>query len=98
MSSLDHDRHRTVVINCDQESTCRHVEGSESTDRHRDVLDRGIMDCAIAIVHSPEAPSNDGEDSRKNSTIAVRSNRDHDAIELQSWLFHRGINAMIHDA
>ena len=56
VSSSDHDRHQTVVINRDQELTWRHVEGSESSDRHRDVLDPGALDCAITIVHSPEAP------------------------------------------
>ena len=50
VSSSDHDCHRTVVSNHDLELTLRHVEGSESSDRHRDVLDR-----AVVIVHSPEA-------------------------------------------
>ena len=50
VSSSDHDRHRTVVSNRDLELTWRHVEGSESSDRHRDVLDR-----AVVIVHSPES-------------------------------------------
>ena len=33
--------------------------------------DRGTVDRVIAIVHSPEAPSDGGEYSWKNSTIAV---------------------------
>ena len=90
VSSSNHDCHRTITINCDQELTWRHVEGSESTDRHRDVLDH-----AIAIVHSPEAPSDGWEDSWKKSTIVVRSNRDRGAIEPRSWLLHRGNNATI---
>ena len=75
VSSSDHDRHRTVVINRDQELTWRHMEGSESFDRHRDVMDR-----AIAIVHSPEAPSDGMKDSWKKSMIVVRSNSDRGVI------------------
>ena len=55
----------------------------------------GLRNPAIVIIHSPEAQSDGLEDSRKNSTIAVRSNRDRGAIEPRSWLFHRGINATI---
>ena len=95
MSSSDHDRQRTVVINRDQELTWRHVQGSESSDLHRDVLDRGVLDRAITIVHSPEAPSDGWEDSWKKSTIVVRSNCDRGAIEPRSWLLHCGINATI---
>ena len=95
VSSSDHDRHRTVVINRNQELTWRHVQGSESSDHHRDVLDHGVLVRAITIVHSPEAPSDGWEDSWKKSTIVVRSNRDHGAIEPRSWLLHRGINATI---
>ena len=60
------------------------------------LYDRGLCDCAIVTVPSPEVPSNGYEVSRKNSTIAVRSNRDRGVIEPQSWLLHSGINAMIH--
>ena len=55
--------------------------------------DRGAVDRGIAIVHSAEASSDGGEDSRQNSTIAVRSNRDRGAIEPRSWLFHREVEA-----
>ena len=43
------------------------------------------------ILISSRSPSDDGEDSWKNSTIAVRSNHNHGAIEPRSWVFHRGI-------
>ena len=39
--------------------------------------------------------SDGGEVSWKNSTIAVRSNRDRGAIEPRSWIFHRGITSTI---
>ena len=55
----------------------------------------GLLDRAIVTIQSPEAQSDGLEDSRKNSTIAVRSNRDRGAIEPRSWPFHRGINATI---
>ena len=95
VSSSDHDRHRTVVTHRDQELTWWHVEGSESSDRHRDVVDRGVQGRAITIVHSPEAPSDGWEDSWKKSRIMVRSNCDRGAIEPRSWLLHRGLNATI---
>ena len=60
--------------------------------------DRGLRDRAIMTVPSPEAPSDGYEVSRKNSTIAVRSNRDCGVIEPRLWLLHSGINAMIHGA
>ena len=60
--------------------------------------DRGLCDRAIVTIPSPEAPSNGYEDSRKNSTIAIRLNRDRGVIEPPSWLFHSGINATIHGA
>ena len=57
--------------------------------------DRGTLDRGIAIVHSAEAPSDDEEDSRKNPTIALRSNRNSGAIEPRWCVFHRGITSMI---
>ena len=54
-----------------------------------------LLDRAIVMIHSPEAQSDGLEDLRKNSTIAVRSNRDCGVIEPRSWLSHRGINATI---
>ena len=54
-------------------------------------LDRG----AIETVYSPEAPSDGGECSRKNSTITAWSNRDRGAIEPRSWILRRGIKATI---
>ena len=41
------------------------------------------------------SPSDGQDDSLKNSTIAVRSNRDRDAIEPRSWIFHHGISSTI---
>ena len=67
-------------------------------DSHRAVdapHDRGLLDRVIAIVHSPKVPSDGWEDSWKKSTIVVRSNRDHGAIEPRSLLLHRGINTTI---
>ena len=55
----------------------------------------GLLDRAIVTIQSPEAQLNGLEDSRKNSTIAVRSNHDRSVIESRSWLFHRGISATI---
>ena len=46
---------------------------------------------ARQILISSRSPSDGGEDSWKNSTIAVRSNRDRGAIEPRSWVFRRGI-------
>ena len=57
--------------------------------------DHNLLDRAIVTVPSPEALSDGYEVSRKNSTIAVRSNRDRGAIEPRSWLFHRGFTATI---
>ena len=71
------------------------VEGSGSRDLHwmaAIVRDLGDARGAITITGSP---SNDGESSWKNSTIAARSNRDRGAIELRSWLLQRGIGAAI---
>ena len=64
--------------------------GDRAVDCHRAVdppHDHGVLDRVIAIVHSPEAPSDGGEDSWKKPTIMVRS-----------WFVHRGINATIHGA
>ena len=41
------------------------------------------------------APLDGQDDSLKNSTIAVQSNRDHGAIEPRSWIFRRGITTTI---
>ena len=46
--------------------------------------DRGLLDRAIAIVHSPEAPSDGTEDSWKKSMIVVRSNRDRGSFIVES--------------
>ena len=55
--------------------------GRLEVDSHHD---RGARDRRIAIVH-PAGASTDGIDaSWKNTTIAVRSNRDRGAIEPQS--------------
>ena len=40
-------------------------------------------------------PSDGVEDSWKNTTIAVQSNRDRSAIEPRSWILHRGIDSTI---
>ena len=47
----------------------------------------GPRDRAIVTIRSPEARSDGYEDTWKNSTIAVRSNRDHGAIEPRSGNF-----------
>ena len=57
--------------------------------------DHGTLDQGIAIVHSAEAPSDGGEDSQKNPTIAVRLNRDRGAIQPRSWIFRHGITSTI---
>ena len=54
---------------------------------------RGPRDRAIGAVHLPEALSDGCEDTWKNSTIAVRSNRDRGAIEPRSWSIGCGINS-----
>ena len=46
-------------------------------------------------VHHFDASSDDPEASWKNSTIAVRSNRDRGAIESRSWSVRCGINSTI---
>ena len=53
--------------------------------------DHSLLDGKIVTVPSPEALSDGYEDTWKNSTIAVRSNRDRGAIERRSWKFRRGI-------
>ena len=53
------------------------------------------------IGSPPYLIKSDGEEvSWKNSTIAVRSNRDRGAIKLRSWNFRHGLKAMIsaHDS
>ena len=61
----------------------RIVDHHRAVDPHHD---RGTLDRVIAIVHSPKAPSNGGENLRKNSTIAVRSSHDRAAIvALSLW-------------
>ena len=57
--------------------------------------DRGALDRGIAIVHPAEASLDGVEDSWKDTTIAVRSNRDRGAIKPRSWIFHRGIDSAI---
>ena len=52
------------------------------------------MDCD-RTVHRFDASSDDPEASWKNSTIAVRSNRDRGAIESRSWSVRCGINSTI---
>ena len=90
----DRDLHRTdgiataIFIDRTVGGCRRSFLDDRAVDRHRVVdppHDRGILDLVIMIVHLLKAPSNGGEDSRKNSTIAVRSNRDHGAIEPRSW-------------
>ena len=46
-------------------------------------------------VHRFDASSDDPDASWKNSTIAVRSNRDRGAIEPRSWSVRGGINSTI---
>ena len=46
-------------------------------------------------LHHERSSSDGPEDSWKNSTIAVRSNRDRGAIEPRSWSVRCGINSMI---
>ena len=60
----------------------------------------GLRDRAIVTIKSPEAQSDGVEGSWKNSTIAVRSNRDRGAIEPRSWIFNHGFKATIsvHDS
>ena len=53
--------------------------------------DHSLLDRTIVTVPSPEALSDGYEDTWKNSTIAVQSNRDRGAIEPRSWKFRRGI-------
>ena len=55
--------------------------------------DHSRRDRTIVTVPSPEALSDGYEDTWKNSTIAVQSNRDRGAIEPRSWKFRRGIVA-----
>ena len=58
-----------------------------TVERHRAVdppHDWGTLDQVIAIIHSPEAPSDRQDDSQKNSTIAVRSNRDRGSFVVES--------------
>ena len=85
------DRHRNLI------TTSSDVDPSDGHDLHRDLLtdrttggdpphDRGALDRGITIVHLAEASSDGVEDSWKNTTIAVRSNRDRAAIvDLSSW-------------
>ena len=54
---------------------------------------RGPRDRAIGAIRSPEALSDGCEDTWKNSTIAVRSNRDRGTIEPRSWSNCCGINS-----
>ena len=71
------------------------VDGWGSHDLHRMaaiVRDLGDARGAITITSSP---SNGGESSWKNSTIAARSNRDCGAIGPRSWLLQGGIGATI---
>ena len=93
-SSGASDRHRSLIKGSSG------VDSSNGRDLHRSdgwrwtllmITTYGIG--RIAIVHSPEAPSDGREDSWKNSTIAVRSNRDRGAIEPRLWIFHRGITS-----
>ena len=67
--------------------TSCHVATGGASDRHQKgmPLDRDLT------VHSPDASSNGGGTSWKNSTITARSSRDHGAIEPQSRRFWRGI-------
>ena len=94
------DRHRDWI------TASSDVDPSDSCNLHRDLLtdrtagsgppqDRGALDQGIAIVHLAEASSDGVEDSWKNTTIAVRSNRNRGAIEPRSWILHRGIDSTI---
>ena len=58
-------------------------------------LDDAWTHLARPISIKSRSPSDGQDDSQKNSTIAVRSNRDRGAIELRSWIFHHGIISMI---
>ena len=61
--------------------------GDRAVDCHRAVdlpHDRGVLDRVIAIVHSPEAPSDGGEDSWKKPTIMVQSSRDRGSFIVES--------------
>ena len=61
-----------------------------TADAHRN---RGPRDRAIVAIRSPEALSDGYEDMGKNSTIAVRSNRDRGVIEPRSRSICCGINS-----
>ena len=54
--------------------------------------------CLTIAIRPPthlKIQSDGVEDSWKNTTIAVRSNRDRGAIEPRSWILHCGIDSMI---
>ena len=53
---------------------------------------------ALDLHRIADASSDGGEDSRKNSTIAVWSNHDRGIIEPRSWLFYHENEATIHGA
>ena len=78
------------------------VDRDRTADLHREMIaigrlavdshhDRGARDRWIAIVHPTGASSDGSEASWKNSTIAIRSNRDHGAIEPRSGSLRDGI-------
>ena len=58
---------------------------------------RGPRDRAIVTIRSPEALSDGYEDTWKNSTIAVRLNRDRGAIKPRSWSLRYGITSIDQD-
>ena len=63
-------------------------------DAHRN---HGPRDRAIVTIRSPEALSDGYEDTWKNSTIVVRSNRDRGPIEPRSWSLRYGITSIDQD-
>ena len=85
----------------DRRLTWRFVETVRSSSDGQDALrPASHLGDAWTTLERPisiksQAPSDGQDDSRKNSTIAVRSNRNRGAIEPRSWIFRRGITSTI---
>ena len=77
-------RGATIVIN-------GHIARSRSDGHHPSHLGDTWTHLERPISIKLRSPSDGQDDSRKNSTIAVRSNRDRGAIEPRSLMFHHGI-------
>ena len=74
--------------------TSRHVATRGASDGHQ----KGMPLDRDQTVHSPDVSSDGSEVSWKNSTIAVRSNRDRGMIEPRSASFRGGIASRQLDA